>query len=127
MPEANTVRLGDHLLPVVPQRHARLRNLLSSSDLENIASANYAGESYRILCIFIPQLAATPLWEWEGYGSQELMDKAEYKEELDKSPTTLEIIAAFESALKTSGADRLGKLLELVSSTTAIAGTQTQN
>lgn len=111
----DTVRIGDHVIPVVAQRHARLRRLLSAEDFEKIMSADYASESYRVLSILIPELPrAIPLWEWEGYGSQDAMDRDEYVEDADQSPTTAEIVDAFETALMVSGADRLGKIVNLV-------------
>jgi hypothetical protein len=115
MATTETIRIGNHVLPVVPQKHARLRNRLSAEDFQKIMSSNYAAESYRILSVLIPRLPDTiPLWEWEGYGSQEQMDNQEYIEDLDNSPTTAEIVNAFETALMVSGAGRLGKIVDLV-------------
>lgn len=110
-----TVKIGDHVLPVVPQRHARLRHLLSPEDFQAILTKDYARETYRVLGILIPALPERiPQWEWEGYASEEAMANDEYVEDLDKGPTTADIVNAFETALKVSGAGRLGKIIELV-------------
>lgn len=115
-----TVRLGDHLLPVVPQRHARLRRSLSAKDFEAIFTAKYSTESKRVLEVLIPALADIPLWEWEGFASQEDMDNDNYIEGGDRSPTTAEIVNAFEQSLMVSGADRLGKIMGLMETTGAL-------
>lgn len=126
--KTETVTIGDHELLVVPQRHARLRRKLSAEDLEGIMSSNYASESYRVLSILIPQLPQKiPLWEWEGYASQEAMDADEYDEESDRSPTTADIINAFETAFMVSGAGRLGKIVDLIQTGVEASGSlQTQ-
>lgn len=128
MPAAETmITLGDHTaIPVVPQRHARLRNLLKSGDLEKLATANYGPEAYRLLSALIPALPShLPLWEWEGYGSQEAMDNDDYVDELDKSPTTAQIVDAFEAIVQVNGGDRLGKLLGLVTTVQGLNSTET--
>lgn len=110
-----TVRIGDHVLPVVPQRHARLRHKLSPDDFQAIMSKDYGRESYRVLSILIPELPRQiPLYEWEGYESEEAMEKDLYDEEKDKSPTTAEMVNAFETAFLVSGAGRMGKIVELI-------------
>lgn len=112
---SETVTIGDHVLPVVPQRHARLRHQLSPEDFTAIMSGNYGRESYRVLGILIPALPTMiPLYEWEGYVSEEAMDADDYDESKDKSPTTAEIIDAFETAFRVSGAGRLGKIVDLI-------------
>lgn len=110
-----TVTIGDHTLPVAPQRHARLRRMLSAEDFEKVLSGDYSSESYRVLSILIPKLPEEiPLYEWEGYASKEAMDNDQYDESTDRSPTTAEIVDAFETAIMVSGADRLGKIVNLV-------------
>lgn len=128
MPEQTMIQLGDHTgIPVVPQRHARLRNLLRSGDLEKLATENYGPETYRLLCVLVPAIeTAIPLWEWEGYGSQEAMDSDTYDDALDKSPTTAQIVDAFEAVVKVNGGDRLGKLLGLVTTVQGLNSTETQ-
>lgn len=122
-----TITLGKYTFPVVPQKHARLRNRLSADDFQKVMSAEYASESYRILCVLIPAMdpmsrhnqaheaPGMPLWEWEGYNSLEAMQAGEYDEDNDPSPTTSEIVNAFETSLMVSGAGRLGKIVDLVS------------
>ena len=110
-----TVNIGDHTLPVVPQRHARLKHNLSSEDFEKLMSRDYGSESYRVLGILIPALPETiPLYEWEGFASEEAMQNDDYDEAADKSPTTFEIINAFEVAFNVSGAGRMGKIVDLI-------------
>lgn len=123
----DTIALGNHKgIPVVPQKHARLRHRLGAQDFANIMGRNYGTESYRLLCILIPTIETSiPLWEYEGYGSQEQMDRGEYVEELDNGPTTAEIVNAFEVALKVSGAGRVGKILDLIGSVGKLTQTQT--
>jgi hypothetical protein len=120
-----TVKLGNHVLPVVPQRHARLRHRLGPEDFQRLLSSDYAHETYRVLGILIPALhEQVPEWEWEGYASQEAREKDEYVEELDKSPLTSEIVDAFEKALMVSGAGRLGKLIDLIQTGQKMTETQ---
>jgi hypothetical protein len=125
MPEqVTTVVLGDRRFPVVPQKHARLRKYLTSADMQKIMSRDYATESYRILCILIPALlpenGGMHPWEFDGFTSEDAWkryregDLDAYDENNDPSPTTADIVGAFEKALMVSGANRLGKLLELV-------------
>ena len=112
-----TVRICDKAIPVVPQRHARLRHRLNGQDLNKLIGREYASESYRLLSILIPALPGEiPLWQWEGYGSQEAMDAGEYVEADDRSPTTDAIAEAFEKALKVNAVGRLGKLLSTIQS-----------
>lgn len=113
----DTVQLGRYVLPVVPQKHARLRHRLSAEDFQKVFSGEYSHESYRVLGVLIPALPEPmPEWEWDGYTSEEAQKNDDYNEDLDPSPTTAQIVEAFEKALTVSGAGRLGKLLELISS-----------
>lgn len=110
-----TIKIGEHNLPVVPQRHAYLKHKLNAEDFERIMSKDYGAESYRILSVLIPELPVQiPLWEWEGYASEEAMQADEYDELTDKSPTTAEIIDAFEMAFIVSGAGKMGKIVDLI-------------
>lgn len=132
-----TVRLGDHVVPVVAQRHARLRNKLSADDFQKIMTMDYGKEAYRVLSVLIPAMLVkdettgvpmVPLYEFEGYRSQEAMEADDYQEEYDRSPTTEEIVLAFEKALMVGGASRLGKLMGLLqagASLTSVQQTQT--
>lgn len=110
-----TAVIGEHRLPVVPQRHAYLKHKLNAEDFERIMSQDYGVESYRVLSVLIPELPKQiPLYEWEGYASEEAMENDEYDESLDKSPTTAEIIDAFETAFIVSGAGKMGKIIDLI-------------
>lgn len=124
----DTITLGDHKsIPVVPQRHARLRRHLTGEMLQRLMTKDYSTEAYRTLCVLVPAVQNIPLWEWEGYGSQEAMENDNYEENLDRSPTTAEIVNAFEVALMVSGAGRLGKIIDLVGSAgTLIQTSKTQ-
>lgn len=126
-----TVRMSGQLIPVVPQKHARLRRYLKPGDLQKIFGKEYSVESYRILGILIPELPnAIPKYKWEGFPSQEAMDRDEYTDEGDSSPTTAEIVDAFSKSLTVGGADRLGKIMDLVSAGATLTNaqqTQTQS
>lgn len=118
-------------IPVVPQRHARLRHFLKNNDFQKVMSGEYSTETYRILGVLIPALhPAIPIWQWEGFSSEAAYsrylngEEDAYEESQDNSPTTAEIVAAFETALMVNGADRLGKLINLVQSGSALAGVQ---
>lgn len=131
------VTLGDHRVPVVAQRHARLRHKLSKDDFQKIMTMDYGTESYRVLSVLIPWMVQInqetgipnlPLYEFEGYRSQEAMEAGDYQEEYDRSPTSEEIVLAFEKALMVGGASRLGKLMNLLqagASLTSVQQTQT--
>lgn len=108
------IRICGKDIPVVAQKHAKLRNRLSRADLEAIMTSDYAAQSYRVLGILIPALPeAIPLWEWEGYLSQEDMEAYRIDLEGGNAPTTEEMVNAFEAAFLESGADRLGKIVDL--------------
>ena len=129
MSNTATVRLGERIFPVVPQRHARLRHYLNGADFSKIMSGQYAGESYRLLCILIPAMdpkrpenngqGILP-WEWDGFSDEDSWrryhegDETAYDEYNDPSPTGDEIVAAFDTVLQVNGAHRLGKLVELL-------------
>lgn len=125
------VQIGDQKIPVVAQRHARLRHLLKAEDFQKILTKDYAQEAYRILSILIPALpAAIPEYEWEGFTSEEAWkryeegDRSAYIEDQDHSPTPMEIVQCFETALMVNGASRLGKVLGLVQSGATLVGAQ---
>src|SRR3954463_8818188 len=131
------VAVGNRMIPVVAQKHARLRHYLSADDFQKVFSAEYGHESYRILSILVPAipngvknidnpslytLQPLPEWEWEGFASEEAWqayndgDRDAYDESADRSPTGAEIVDLFEKALMVNGANRLGNLLSLVRS-----------
>lgn len=124
-----TVTIGTRRLPVVAQRHARLRRKLSVEDFQSILTKDYSHEAYRVLGILIPALVdgeqSIPEWEWDGF--KQRVDWEKWKstgtdprteeqadEEDNLSPTTAEVIAAFEAAFNVSGAGRMGKIVDLV-------------
>lgn len=130
-----TIELCGRRVPVVAQKHATLRRRLTQEDFQKILSADYAHESYRVLCVLIPAInpslpksremgTTIPEWEWEGFKSEEDWNhfkstgedpSVDLDPEDDPSPTTEEIVNAFEVALMESGANRLGKLLNIAS------------
>jgi len=125
------VQVGRRNIPVVAQKHARLRHYLGAADFQRVLSSEYGHETYRILSILVPAIPhgvqnpsdptryavePFPEWEWEGYGSEDAWKAGEYDEELDQSPTGAEIVDLFEKALMVNGANRLGNLLSLVRS-----------
>ena len=128
------IRLGPKQLPVVPQKHARLRRYLSPEDFRAVLSKEYSHNSYRLLCILIPAMdpknpqAEDPVQEWEfdGFPTEEAWeryktgDQDAYDENNDPSPTTDEIAIAFETALRVNGAGRLGKIMTLVEMSTKV-------
>lgn len=135
----DTVQLGDYTFPVVPQKHARLRRHLTSEMLQRLMTRDYSTEAYRTLCVLIPAMdpaskqnrmaggGGMPLWEWEGYVSEEAMANDDYDEDNDPCPDTAQIVRAFETALMVSGANRLGNIISLVQSgATLIQANQTQ-
>jgi len=132
-----TVTIGGRTIPIVPQKHARLRHYLTTDDFRRLASKDYGHESYRLLSVLIPAIplgvrdldnphvyAVEPIpeWEWEGFGSDEAWerykagDRDAYDETQDRSPTGAEIVDCFEKSLMVNGADRLGKIIGLVRS-----------
>lgn len=131
------VQVGRRNIPVVAQKHARLRHYLGAEDFQKILSKEYSHESYRILSIIVPAIPhgvrdlsdpsrfsvePFPEWEWDGFASEDAWlayksgDRDAYVEELDQSPTGAEIVDLFEKALMVNGANRLGNLLNLVRS-----------
>ena len=137
------VPVGSRMIPVVAQKHARLRHYLSQEDFQKVLSKDYGHESYRILSILVPAIPngvknidnpnvytvqPLPEWEWEGYASEEAWQAGEYDEELDRSPTGAEIVDLFEKSLMVNGANRLGNLLSLVrSGATLVEARSTDN
>lgn len=118
-----TIKIGDKIIPVVPQKHARLRHRLKPGDLQSILSREYSHQSYRVLSILVPLLPETvPEWEWDGFPTEDVwgayQDGNEDAFDEDNipasSPDVDQIVAAFEKALTVNGAGRLGKLLSLI-------------
>ena len=112
----SSVVLCGETLPVVPQKIGRLKHKLNAEDLQRVLSPNFDEESYRVLSVLIPALEErVPRWKWEGYGSADAAERDEYVESHDMSPTTDEVIGAFQEALMVGGARRLGKIAGLLS------------
>lgn len=134
----DTITLGNHKnIPVVPQKHAKLRRHLTRDMFQRLMTKDYSTEAYRTLCILIPAIdpstpinqangGGIPLWEFDGYLSQEAMDNDQWDEKNDPSPTTAELVNAFETALMVNGVGRLGKIMDLVSSAGTMIQIQTQ-
>lgn len=120
-------KLGEHTYPVYAQRHAYLMNklgkqaaaLASLGEGDSLSSVDNAvsmlGERvYGILKVLIPQLM--PEYEFRGYATVEAMEKDEYQEEYDKSPSVPEVIDAVQLCLKVNRLDlaaHLGKIVDL--------------
>jgi uncharacterized protein YejL (UPF0352 family) len=124
---AEKVTLGDHEVDVYPQRHAYLTNGLarlftglakSGVSLESAQDfVSFMGDGmYDVLCVILPQYGKRcPLYEFMGYDSQAAMDSGKYDEQLDKSPTLPEMIAALEKAKEVNRLDvvsLLGKVFD---------------
>jgi hypothetical protein len=111
-----TVQLGKHTgIPVVPQKHARLRHRLSADDLQSILSKDYGPEAYRVLCVVVPALAtAMPEWEFDGYASEEAARDGNYEEDADDSPTVAQIFEAFNQVIQVNTGGHLGKLTSIL-------------
>lgn len=135
LPNGNeTVQLGERIFPVVPQKHAKLRKYLNSDLFARIMSKDYSTESYKIICILIPAVkpenGGIPEWEFDGFPTQELWerwkngDEDAYDEDNDPSPTTLEIVLSIERALMVGGAQRLGKLVDLLTAAGSLSPAQ---
>lgn len=121
------ITIGDKQIPVVAQRHARLRHLLGKADYQSLLSGNYGAESYRLLSVLVPELpSVVPEWEWDGYASPENQRDSVYLEEADRSPTTDQIVAAFETVLRVNGVGRLGKIMDLVTMAMKQVGREVQ-
>jgi hypothetical protein len=131
------VTVGRRMIPVVAQKHARLRHHLNQDDFQKVFSKDYGHETYRILSVLVPAIplgvrdldnperyTVDPIheWEWEGFTSAEAWeaykngDRNAYDEDGDGSPTGAEIVELFEKSLMVNGANRLGNLLSLVRS-----------
>lgn len=125
LPNGNeTVQLGDRLFPVVPQKHAKVRRVLSGDLFSKLMTRNYGEETYKLITLLIPAVkpenGGMPQWEYEGFPTQELWEQWKagdddvYDEDMDPGPTTDQIVYALERALMVGGAQRLGKLVNLV-------------
>lgn len=123
------ITLGQHTVPVYPQRWAYLENRLGrtlsefvgrSTALSGENFASFLGEeAYKALCVFLPQLPSRmPEWEFRGYPSREAWEQGEYDEQKDSSPTFPEIVEAFETIIQVNRFDVLGSLGKRLSEAT---------
>lgn len=136
-PTMGVIRLGRWELPVVPQKHARLRRYISEDELRQVLSADYGPKSYRLLCIVVPAMDPNnpkaedkfkiQEWEFDGFATEEAWnrykegDKDAYDEDSDPGPTSEEIAIAFETAVRVNGTGRLGKLMSLIQAGSKVA------
>lgn len=125
LPNGNeTVQLGDRIFPVVPQKHAKVRRVMNGDLFSKLMTRNYGEETYKLITLLIPAVkpenGGMPQWEYEGFPTEELWlkwlagDEDVYDENTDPGPTTDQIVFALERALMVGGAQRLGKLVNLV-------------
>lgn len=125
LPNGNeTVQLGDRMFPVVPQKHAKVRRVMNGDLFSRLMTRNYGEETYKLITLLIPAVkpenGGMPQWEYEGFPTEELWeqwkagDEDAYDENTDPGPTTDQIVFALERALMVGGAQRLGKLVNLV-------------
>lgn len=128
--DRQVVTIGDKSVIVVPQKHARLRRRLSGEDLSRLLSGDYGHQTYRVLGVLVPDLhRKVPEWEWEGFKDKNDWERwredaedprdpeqADHEEE-QYGPTTDEIVRLFEAAFRVSGAQRLGKLVDIFMTT----------
>jgi hypothetical protein len=123
-----TIKLGQHELAVVPQKHARLKHgakRLGFNSVEDyfVALAVPAGaaERYDLLNLAIPDLEQKiPRWEWDGYGSAEAAERDDYQESGDRSPDYDQIVAAGHKVIEVNGVGRLGKIVGLLQTMTSL-------
>lgn len=135
MPNGNeTVQLGDRLFPVVPQKHAKVRKVLSGDLFSKLMTRNYGEETYKLITLLIPAVkpenGGMAQWEYEGFPTETLWkewqsgDEDAYDENTDPGPTTDQIVYALERALMVGGAQRLGKLVNLVTAMGSLSPAQ---
>lgn len=125
------VQLGQHELPVVPQKHARLKfgaKRLGFNSVEDYFVAlvipSGGAERYELLSLAIPALSEKmPRHEWEGFASEAAMDRGEdgYDEDNDPSPDYDQIVAAGHKVIEVNGVGRLGKIVGLLQTMTSLA------
>ena len=117
----DTVKLGDHTIPVIPQRHAYLTHRLGPAFVNALSSGSEitaesvldwaGGGTYDVLCVLIPAVRERiPRHEFLGFKDADALAADLYDENADKSPDLTEIIAAFRVALKVNGIDELVSL-----------------
>lgn len=120
---SKVVKLGEHDVMVVSQRHARLRfhaDRLGFNSVEEFLLAlalpvDGGHDRFKLLCVAIPELAQKmQRWEWDGFGSQEAAETKIYDEDQDRSPSYDQIVAAGHAVVEVNGVGRLGKIVGLL-------------
>lgn len=126
--KVQTVRLGDHEVPVVPQKHARLKHgarrlgfdTVEDFFIQLVLPAGGANR-YELLCLAIPELERKmPRWEWDGYASKDAAKDDDYDEDKDRSPDYDQIVAAGHKVIEVNGVGRLGKIVGLLQTMTSL-------
>jgi hypothetical protein len=115
-----------HTYAVVPQRHAYLQRQLSQTfeslgeldvkqlrgDAEGAILGQTTTQVWSLLKVFIPDLM--PLYEWEGFSSDEAMKANDYDKERDRSPDLDQQVEAFKAVLEVNRLDLLRYIKDLV-------------
>lgn len=130
MTDVRKITLGEHEIPVLPQRHAYIENRVArfaeSATDEGVGQLTEAGSIdsvlrvigdgvYDLLAAIIPNLSKRiPKYEFRGYASKEAYDARDYDEAQDKSPTFPEIKAAFKVAIEVNDFDLFAHLKAIV-------------
>ncbi len=124
-PSVAQVQLGDETYDVVPQRVGRVKKHLGreiaalsdfqlSGGLDGFVSSSLE-RTWRILKVLIPDLM--PLWEFQGYRSEQAMDEDEFLEDgKEYGPTLPQIVDAVETVMEVNRLDlikQLGKIVDL--------------
>ncbi|MDQ3730319.1 MAG: hypothetical protein M3355_12110 [Actinomycetota bacterium] len=119
MPQVK-ITLGDHEIPVVPQRVGYIAHKLdqiqqgddkspSKADVKAVQEGNAGtAQLYRVLCAMVPQVEhKLPEHEFAGFASAEAYEKKDYDPEADRSPLLDEIFEALETAVMVNGGERV--------------------
>lgn len=115
------IKLGEHMYTVVAQRHSYLQRALgprfssladmSASDTSQIAGAATKGY-HSLLSVFIPDLM--PLYEWEGFPTEEAFSTDDWHKELDHAPSIDQMVIAAEAVAEVNRLDLVKHIKELV-------------
>lgn len=120
-PTGIDVKLGEHEYRVRPQRHAYLKREirkffsslqeLQDMDAENLLDV-FTEKAYELLSVFIPDLMER--WEFEGFASQDAMERDHYTEDDDRSPEPGQIREALSAAMRVNDLDWVGQLKNFI-------------
>lgn len=112
------VKLGDSEYVVVPQRIGRLEHQLQGllGDLASASDSDNTGDflqklgtrGYEVLHVFIPDIM--PEHRFRGYASAAALEKGEYSDEDDQSPSFDQIVDAFNAVMRVNRVDVFGGL-----------------